>query len=155
MGFDAPERERLHARDARDAIYRLSPYTTKHPKMTPQDPDPSLVYRLSQSGSTGFAAKLAAAESAARADRDLEPGQAVPFQICRRRMPVTASLAALIAWLHGAVAGQLRAARAWRQDSKHHRTRIKASKRDRRAAKAEAMKRYRAKLRGHKKGPGG
>jgi hypothetical protein len=117
------------------------------PKKTPHVPGPSLDYSLSQSGSTGFKAKLAAAEAAARAERDPEPGHAVPFQVCRRRMPVTASLAALIAWFHGAVAGQLRAARAWRQDSKHHRTRIKAGVRDRRAAKAEAMRRYRAKLR--------
>lgn len=116
--------------------------------MTPQDPDPSLDYSLSQNRSTGFQAKLAAAEAAARAERDPEPGHAVPFQVCRRRMPVTASLAALIAWFHGAVAGQLRAARAWRQDSKHHRTRAKATAKDRRAAKAEAMRRYRAKLRG-------
>ena len=115
--------------------------------MTPQDPDPSL--------STRFQAKLAAAELAARAERDPEPDQAVPFQVRRRQMPLAGNWGALIAWLHGAVSGQLRAARAWRQDSKHHRTRIKASKRDRRAAKAEAMKRYRAKLRGHKKGPGG
>lgn len=122
--------------------------------MTPQDPDPSLDYRLSQKRSTSFQAKLAAAELAARAERDPEPDQAVPFQVRRRQMPLAGNWGALIAWLHGAVSGQLRAARAWRQDSKHHRTRAKASAKDRRAAKAEAMKRYRAKLRGHKKGPG-
>ena len=122
--------------------------------MTPQDPDPSLAYSLSQKRSTNFQAKLAAAELAARAERDPEPDQAIPFQVRRREMPVMASLGALIAWLHGAVSGQLRYARAWRQDSKHHRSRAKASAKDRRAAKAESMRRYRAKLRGHKKGPG-
>lgn len=69
----------------------------------------------------------------------------VPSVIRRRVMPL-GDLSIQIAWFHGIMADQAYRHRRWKRKQIHPSTRRKLNPADRKRARAETMRRYRAKL---------